>query len=59
MGVYANIPKEHWYPEKIGSDALYRCILFLLMILSEIDVEMKYKQNQELKYIWTILSSFF
>lgn len=59
MGVYANIPEEHWYPEKIGSDALYRCILFLLMILSEIDVEMKYKQNQKLKYIWTILSSFF
>jgi len=59
MGVYTTIPKEHWYPEKIGSDALYRCILFLLMILSEIDVEMKYKQNQELKYIWTILSSFY
>jgi len=59
MGVYANIPEEHWYPEKIGSDALYRCILFLLMILSEIDVEMKYKQDQKLKYIWTILGSFF
>lgn len=59
MGVYANIPEEHWYPEKIVSDALYRCILFLLMILSEIDVEMKYKQNQKLKYIWTILGSFF
>ena len=59
MGVYANIPEEHWYPEKIGSDALYRCILFLLMILSEIDAEMIYKQNQKLKYIWTLLSSFF
>ncbi len=59
MGVYANIPEEHWYPEKIGSDALYRCILFLLMILSEIDAGMKYRENIKLKYIWTLLSSFF
>jgi len=59
MGVYTNIPEEHWYPEKIGSDALYRCILFLLMILSEIDAGMKYRENVKLKYIWTLLSSFF
>ena len=59
MGMFADKPDAHWHPGKFESDAVYAGILFLLMILSEIESSCKYGFNQKLKYIWTILGSCF
>ena len=59
MGMFADKPDVHWHPGKFESDAVYAGILFLLMILSEIESSCKYGSNQKLKYIWTILGSCF
>jgi len=59
MGIFADKPEVHWHPGKFESDAVYAGILFLLMILSEIEASCQYGFNQKLKYIWTILGSCF
>lgn len=57
MGMFADKPEAHWHPGKFESDAVYAGILFLLMILSEIEASCRYGFNQKLKYAWTILGS--
>jgi len=58
-GMFATMPEYHWHPGKFESDAVYTGILFLLMILSEIEVACNYGLKQKLRYIWTILNSYF
>lgn len=57
--VFSSLPEHHWHPGKFESDAVYKCILYLLMITSEIEAALKLGNNQDLKYIWTIVGSFF
>jgi hypothetical protein len=57
--VFSSLPEHHWHPGKFESDAVYRSILYLLMILSEIEGFRKLGINQDLKYIWTIVGSYF
>jgi len=59
LGMFATVPKRHWYRGKFESDAVYTGILFLLMILSEIEASCNYSLKQKLRYIWTILNSYF
>lgn len=59
MGIFATMPEHHWYPGKFESDAVASGILFLLMILSEIEASCRYGEIQKLRYTWTILNSFF
>lgn len=56
---FSSLPEHHWHPGKFESDAVYRSILYLLMILSEIEAFRKLGINQDLKYIWTIVGSYF
>jgi len=58
-GMFATIPEHHWHPGKFESDAVYTGILFLLMILSGIEAACNYGLKQKLRYIWTILNSYF
>jgi len=56
--VFSSLPEHHWHPGKFESDAVYRSILYLLMIISEIEAALKLGLNQDLKYIWTIVGSY-
>ncbi len=59
MGLFATMSEHHWHPGKFESDAVYTGILFLLMIISEIEALCKYGFKQKLRYIWTILNNYF
>lgn len=60
VGVFQTVREYQWHPGKFQSDAVYTGILFLLMILSEIDASWcGYDLKQQLRYIWTILSNHF
>ena len=58
ISAFADKPEYQWTPGKCESDAVYRGVLFLLMLLSEIEVLFNYGENQNLRYIWTILNSY-
>jgi hypothetical protein len=49
IGMFADKPEVHWHLGKFESDAVYTGILFLLMILSEVEASCKYGFNQKLK----------
>lgn len=59
MSVFATMPQYHWDPGKFESDAAYTGILFLLIMLSEIEVSYNYGLKNDLKYIWTILGEYY
>jgi len=59
LGMFANMPETHWFPGKFESDAVYTGILFLLMVLSEIEASCNLGYEQDLRYIWTILNSYY
>jgi len=56
---FSRSPEHHWQPGKFESDAVYKCILYLLMITSEIEAVFKLGLNQDLKHLWTIVGSYF
>jgi len=56
---FSSMPEHHWHPGKFESDAVYKSILYLLMISSEVEASLKLGYNQDLRYIWTILNSVF
>jgi len=58
-GVFATMTEYHWHPWKFESNAVYTGILFLLMILSEMESACNYGLKQKLRYIWTILNNYF
>lgn len=57
MSMFAAMPEHHWTPGKFESDAVYTGILFLLMMLSEIEAVCNYGEVQNLRYSWTILNN--
>lgn len=59
LGLYGLQPQEHWHQGKFESDAVYTAILFLLMVISEIAASERGGQNEKLKYLWTILGTYF
>lgn len=59
LDIFASLPEVHWHPGKFESDAVYTGLLFLLMLLSEIEGFKKYGFNKELKYIWTVLGNYY
>lgn len=59
IGIFATKPEFQWHTGKLESDAVYNGILFLLMILSEIEACCNYSEVQNLRYAWTILNSYY
>lgn len=56
---FSNFPENHWHPGKFESDAVYKSILYLLIIISEIETLTDIGIKQDIKYIWTIIGSYF
>jgi len=56
--VFSSLPENHWHPGKFESDAVYKSILYLLIIISEIEAVSEIGIKQDLKYIWTIVGSY-
>jgi hypothetical protein len=56
--VFNSLPEHHWHPGKFESDAVYKSILYLLIIISEIEMVSDIGVKQDLKYIWTIVGSY-
>jgi len=56
--VFSSLPENHWHPGKFESDAVYKSILYLLIIISEIEAVSEIGIRQDLKYIWTIVASY-
>ncbi|MHC4459026.1 MAG: DUF5677 domain-containing protein [Planctomycetota bacterium] len=56
--VFSSLPEHHWHPGKFESDAVYKSILYLLMIISEIEAVSEIGIKQDTKYIWTIVGSY-
>ena len=56
---FSNFPENHWHPGKFESDAVYKAILYLLIIISEIEAVAEIGIKQDLKYLWTIVGSYF
>lgn len=59
MGMFADAREHHWLPGKFESDAVATGILFMLMILSEIEATCNYGTKQKLRYDWTILNNYY
>lgn len=59
MGIFADAKQHHWLPGKFESDAVATGILFILMILSEIEATCNYGTKQRLRYAWTILNNYY
>jgi len=55
---YSSSPENHWHPGKFESDAMYKSILYLLMIISEIEAVSDIGIKQDIIYIWTIVGSY-
>ena len=58
-GVFATMSKSHWHPGKFESDAVYGGMLFLLMIMSEIESSYHYNEIQNLRYVWGLMGGYF
>jgi hypothetical protein len=56
--VFSSLPEHHWHPGKFESDAVYKSILYLLMIVSEIEAVSEIGIKQEIKYIWAVVGSY-
>jgi hypothetical protein len=56
--VFSSSPEHHWHPGKFESDAVYKSALYLTMIISEIEAVSAIGIKSQLKYIWTILGSY-
>ena len=56
--VFSSLPEHHWHPGKFESDAVYKSILYLVMIISEIEVVSDIGIKQDIKYIWTIFGNY-
>lgn len=55
MTVFASHPEKHWEPGKYESDAVYIGILFLLIMLSEVEISKSYGCKEDLQSLWKIL----
>lgn len=55
---YSSKPESHLQPGKYESDAVYKSILYLLMIISVIESVSEIGIKPEIKYIWTIVGSY-
>lgn len=56
--VFSNSPEHHWHPGKFESDAVYKSVLYLLMIVSEIGAVAEIGIKQDIKYIWAVVGSY-
>lgn len=56
--VFSSLPEHHWHQGKFESDAVYKSILYLLMIISEIEAVSAIGIKQDIKYIWIIVGSY-
>jgi len=56
--VFSSLPENHWHPGKFESDAVYKSILYLLIIVSEIEAVSVIGIKQDIKYLWTIVGSY-
>ena len=51
--------KNQMLKDSFESDAVYKSILYLLIIISEIEALTDLGIKQDIKYIWTIVGSYF
>jgi hypothetical protein len=58
LSLFAASPEAHWIPGQLESRVAYTCMLFMLMLLSEVEAFKKYGVAQELRYIWGILGGY-
>lgn len=56
--VFSSLPENHWHPGKFESDAVYKSILYLLIIVSEIEAVSDIGIKQDIKYLWAIVGSY-
>ena len=56
--VFSSLPENHWHPGKFESDAVYKSVLYLLIIVSEIEDVSAIGIKQDIKYLWTIIGSY-
>lgn len=59
MTVFASMPEYHWDPGKYESDAVYTGMLFLLIMLTEIEISKQYGFKKELQDLWVALSKYY
>jgi hypothetical protein len=58
FGVYAT-SDDQWVPGMAENSVILESLLFMLMLLSEVEAYKKYGTNQDLKYIWGLLGAAF
>ncbi len=51
--------EEQWVPGMLESRVVMESLLFVLMLLSEVEAIKKYGTNQKLKYVWVLLGDVF
>lgn len=56
--VFSSLPEHHWHAGKFESDAVYKSILYLLIIISEIEAVWDIGVKQDIKYIWTLVGNY-
>jgi hypothetical protein len=59
LSVYAADREVQWVPHMLESRVAIESLLFLLMLLSEVEAIKKYGTNQDLKYLWVLLGDVF
>jgi hypothetical protein len=59
LSVYAADREEQWVPHMLESRIAMESLLFLLMLLSEVEAVKKYGTNEDLKYLWVVLGDVF
>jgi hypothetical protein len=50
---------EQWVPGMAENSVIMESLLFMLMLLSEVEAQKKYGTNQDLRYIWVLLGDLF
>ncbi len=59
FSVFASSPEDQWIPGIVESNVVIESLLFMLMLLSEVEASKKYGEHQNLKYVWGLLNAAF
>ncbi len=59
FSVTASSPEDQWIPGQVESNVAMESLLFMLMLLSEVEAFKKYGTNQDLRYLWVVLAEGF
>ncbi len=59
FSVLASSPEDQWIPGVVESNVVIESLLFMLVLLSEVEASKKYGTNQDLRYVWVLLGAAF